>query len=131
MICSNTVRRTSIFLLKWLPVVTGGHVGVESTAHSLYGQVCYLWLPQEALPRALLPQLTDRDPHESDDGKDHEIVFLCHRLIHCNLPFCVCVCVCRSWALPHEFFFFFFFLSVADRGKCFLIIKRCVLFPFQ
>lgn len=48
--CSDIAERMSILLSKWLPVVTGGHVGVESTAHSLYGQVCYLWLPQEILP---------------------------------------------------------------------------------
>lgn len=42
------ILRMGMFLSKWLPVVTGGHVGVESAAHGLYGQVCYLWLPQEA-----------------------------------------------------------------------------------
>lgn len=52
-----------------------------------------------------------------------------HRLIHCNPPFFVC----RSSSLqsvPHEVFFFVC-VWWQTGGKCFLIIKRCVLFPFQ
>lgn len=63
------------FLSEWLPAVTGGHI--ESTTHSHYGQVCYLWLPQEALLRTLLPQLTDSQTGDSADRKDHGIVFFC------------------------------------------------------